>query len=190
MKISSVVIASFLLSISASFSSYAQDEQWGEWQINVSAKNYNHYLDYPGSLIHSMTKVAITCAQPDSGEQHSYEEFLFSTKQILGCRRRSSFGITSGTAGFFHINTFDPDQVNAIANSVERVMVELMIKSCSTKYIVVSSENFDLFVSTLCEKRFHKPTVESGGARDQGNFTVEITSDSQTKSQQLFLSDY
>ncbi len=169
-------------------SSEDSDDAWKDWKVTISPSSLQHYLDYPGSSIHGITKVAINYAQPDYSTSQSYEDLWYTQSKPIGCKRWQSLGITPGTAGVVQVINVNADQCGTVANAVLRMYVDLYLHKCMTKYIVVPHTRFNNIVASFRQQGFRPPFVAPGSRFEEpSRISIEIMSDDDVESQRLLM---
>jgi hypothetical protein len=154
----------------------AQDDPWADWQLNLSTKKIDHYLNYPTSSIRSLVKVNLNYAQPTTGAPKVYEDLYYSTDRIIGCKRAMDpLGITPGTAGIIKITSTSQSESYALADAALHAYLDLSLHKCMTKYIQVPSVLFGSIISALCEQGFHR-----GPGSRPGLISIRLVADDQT----------
>jgi hypothetical protein len=129
------------------------------WTVEVSAQRQDLFLNYPGSKLAPVFKVAIECSQ--RGSQFHYQNIFYSHCNAVGLRQYHALDITPGTAGLIRIKSV-PDQIAeegcAVANAVTRVYLHVYLKGAMLKYVAVPKESFDLIVHGLEHYGFRRFT--------------------------------
>jgi hypothetical protein len=158
---------------------YAPDK-WQDWQLTLTPKTYDHYLDYPTSSIHSMVKVSAGYLQPPNTVPTAYEDFYYTSDRVIGSKLKGELGITPGTAGIIKVVSANPNESYAVANAVLRIYLDLFLNKCMLKYVLVPGASLTGIKTALCMQRFHPP-LQPGSApltsNIRGHISLQIVSD-------------
>lgn len=165
------------------------DEQWKDWKVTINtSSSLQHYLKYPGSSIHGITRVTVTRAQPDYSTARPYEDLWYAESKPIGCKRFQDVDITPGTAGIIHVLNVGADQCASVSNAALRVFLELSLRKCMTKYIVVPHTLFNTMVSSFRQQGFRPAFIAAGTHLEEpGRISIEIMSDNKEKVQRLIM---
>jgi hypothetical protein len=157
------------------------DDNWQDWQVNISCTKLNDYPDYRGSRLRPLTKVAVTYAQPVHKTQVLYEELTYATSRAIGCRRLvNPIGITPGTAGIIKVVNTPPVEGYAAANAILRTWLDVSQNKCMLKYVYVPHASFTTIIQALCDQGMRRDATD-----DDAVLSLEIISDTNDISQVL-----
>lgn len=149
------------------------ENQWKDWQLTLSCTTIPRYLDYPGSRLRPYIKINVAYAQPASRQPTVYEDLFYAQSRPIGCNRQTEpIGINAGTAGVIKVTNVSDDQTDAAANAVLRVLLDVALRRCITKYVVVPDDQFNAMIASLCAQGMHKNSSEGGGS-----IALELVSD-------------
>jgi hypothetical protein len=129
-------------------------EPWQDWQVTIATQSYSPYLDYPGSPVSKLIKATVSYAQPNNGQAKPYEDLYYTSSKIIGCRRDGTLGVTPGTAGVIRVTATNSDQSFAAANAIGRTFLDLFVRKCPTKTVVIPLASFNSIISALCNQGF------------------------------------
>lgn len=128
--------------------------------MTIATSSFDHYLEYPGSSINSLTKAAVSFSEQPNSASKPYEDLYYTKSRIIGCSRKNSLSIPPGNAGIITVKNANADQSYAVANALSRLYLDLYVRKCPTKFIVVPQGAFQSIVNALCQQGYSVVTVE------------------------------
>lgn len=131
------------------------------WLVTLRLKTFEHYLDFPGSSISSITKVSVSFAQPNNGPAKLYENLYYAHNHAIGCARLSPLSINPGTAGVIRLTTVNEEQSSAAANAIARIYLDLYVRKCPLTAVEVPLARFRSVISGLYTQGFHTAVLNS-----------------------------
>ncbi len=94
-----------------------------------------------------------------------YEDIYYSRSIPVGLRRFNSLAIRPGTPGSIRVligdSRFRQEEAHAAANASVRIFLDAFLKKSALRTIVVSKDNFDLFVEGLQRYGFRKVQIST-----------------------------
>lgn len=195
MASSCILLAGFIATAQVSFAqsndapNAADDpetDQWQDWQVTLTTKRVNHYLNYPTSKIGSLVIVNVQYAQPVNSRKipaKQYENLYYSgdSEKTLGCKLLNELNITPGTAGTIKVGSANPEDSFAIANAVLRLYLDVSLNRCMVKSVVVPGILVPGVTSAICRQGFHRANLGGGGTPSR--ISLRVVSEQDQSSQ-------
>jgi len=132
------------------------------WQMMISARQLKNYLSYKGSLINTITEVEADYRFRDrtTGQWvpfRKYETLWFSDGRPVGCKRFEQLAIQPMMDGHILIANSPQatEQMDAVANSVIRMFLDLGLKRDECNGVVLANDQFDAMTSSLGRCSFY-----------------------------------
>jgi len=162
------------------------DCQLTEWNIQISIKRLDYFLNYQGSLLAPVIQVSISYSQ--FGQNVQYERLYYSNNIAIGCRQSHAFNIQPGTAGTITITNLsdnNPSLGIAAANASLRTYLDLYVLKAPLKNLTVSPDFFDNLLQGLGNYGL-QPFEIVPDKPYSATFVMEVDSNPQGRVQYLF----
>jgi hypothetical protein len=154
------------------------------WTVTMTAKQINNYLTYPGSKLSPCVKVSISYYNDLSGviSSGSYEDLYYGNSHPIGCLRHHSLDVTGGTRGEIILNTgssssMQESEANALANAIKRIYLDLYVKDCQVRDVIVPQDLFDTILLALLENGFTRTPLQASYRTLQAVILLHLVSD-------------
>lgn len=166
----------------------SDDDRWKDWQVQISSKSLQNFLAYPQSKLPSISEVTVVYAQPDDAAVTTYESLWYTKGQPIGCHRWNNLDLTPGTAGVIKVLDTEPSRIQATANAVLRICLDLALSRCMTRYVSVPQNCFKSMILALEEKGFRPPSRAPGSAVEPaGMVSIQLISQPDEQMQRLLI---
>jgi hypothetical protein len=145
-----------------------------EWAMFLGLQEASHYMNYEGSSLKPLTKIAVSfrwfSPPPESRaeNEHSrvYEDFWYHKGSLLGSRFRNRLSLPRESAGAIVIgkNALTPDNARCVTNAIVRLALDLHFQKLVLDEVYVPLSQYDAVVANLGMYRFYadENTPESG----------------------------
>jgi hypothetical protein len=145
-----------------------------EWAMFLGLQEASHYMNYEGSSLKPLTKVAVSYrwfsppAESRAENEHSriYEDFWYHKGSLLGSRFRNRLSLPPDSAGAIVIgkNTLTPDNARCLTNAIVRLALDLHFQKLVVDVVYVPLPQYDAVVANMGMYRFYQDenTPESG----------------------------
>lgn len=170
-----------------------------DWIISIATKHVENVLNYPDSKLQPLVKARVNFEQglPEYSEEEQalvkagyiteeavpkslYEDIYYVHSQAIGLRRYKELGIRPGTPGQIKVQIGESavrdEEAHAAANATARVFLDAAVKKSALKSIVVSRDNFDLYIQGLQRYGF-RPVRSQPGSFISATFIMSVFSD-------------
>ena len=128
------------------------------WTLSISTKQLDHFLSDSGSTLGPVVKVSVTYAEQFYGVTNAnrYEDLYYGRSQPIGCIRHHALDVTDGTRGEIIVTSppLRPSEVDVLANVIERLYLDLYMKDCQVRDVIVPRDSFHAIKTGLCQHGF------------------------------------
>jgi hypothetical protein len=135
------------------------------WQIAVSCKEMDHYLDFQGNSIKDVARLTVfyvnagTSSSPKAspvGSLIHYEDLFFANQTAIGCNQFHELDVNPGTTGIIRVSASGSIDGYAVGNASGRLFLDLLRKRCVVRRVVVPESAFQDVINGFCRSGFHE----------------------------------
>lgn len=152
----------FILSTYFIFPDIGQAQSLGrthDWIIEIETEELKHYLDFSGSPLQPIIKVAVTYHKPDERKATKYEDLYYKAGDPLGCRRHSTLNIGNDQQVALRVRhksgTGSSAEGYAASNAILRVFLDAYLLGDMVAIIFVPASSFSNVVDGLSRQNFY-----------------------------------
>ncbi|MDZ4731732.1 MAG: hypothetical protein SH820_17520 [Xanthomonadales bacterium] len=127
------------------------------WAMYIDSCEVNHYLNYPGSSLHPLTKVRIRYryfphdGRPVNWPAKTYDEFWYHDGKPVGLRRNAEINLNKNDIGVIVIGQA-ADHFNSISSTSDalvRLLVNLQLQRAVVGAVIVPPDQYDPLLANL-----------------------------------------
>jgi len=138
------------------------------WVLQVETKPLPDYLQRRGSKINPIVKVSVAYSDTfdEKAETAIYEDLFYGAEQPIGCVQHGPLAVTNGTRGAIYLDSaasqITPEELAILGNTIKRIYLDLYMKDCQVRDVVIPSKFYDAIVSSFQKRGFHElPSADS-----------------------------
>jgi len=132
-----------------------------DWMVSITTETLKGYLDYKGSLLSPLVKASVVYSQTFCGVTYSepYESYYYAGFQPVGCIKHHSLDLIDGAWGTIELKSdgssaLSKEETHAAADLIDRVFLDLYLKRCKVRCVVVPFDAFENVMDGLCQYGF------------------------------------
>ncbi len=150
-----------------------------DWVISISTKHIRSAFDYPDARLQPLIRATVKFEQGLERQSEDerklaeagyiteeaipstlYEDIYYSRSIPVGLRRFNTLAIRPGTPGTVKVligdSQFRQEEAHAAANAAVRIFLDAYLKKSALRMIVVTKDDFDLFVDGMQRYGFRR----------------------------------